>query len=84
MKVDFNNVRVQAVKNYNRLTEMLNEKIDSNGVIESFDADEIQGVMDALRNNLVIIAVSFDPDNEEFIDLGDQVTFADFNSEVDG
>lgn len=79
MKVDFNNVRVQTVRNYNRLTEILNEKINSNGVIESFDADEIQGVIDALRTNLVIIAASFEDGNNDFIDVSENLTFVDFN-----
>lgn len=79
MKVDFNNVRVQTVRNYNRLTEILNEKINSNGVIESFDADAIQGVIDALRTNLVIIAASFEDGNNDFIDVSENLTFVDFN-----
>jgi hypothetical protein len=82
MKVDFNNVRIAAVDRYNQLTEILNEKIDSRGVIESFDADEIQGVMDALRTNLVIIAASFEDGNNDFIDVCENLNFVDFNPAI--
>jgi len=76
MKVDFNNVRLQAVNAYKELVEVLNKNIseDHNGMnIVQIDISELQKPLDDLRTMLATIACTYDKLNEEFKDLTDEI-----------
>lgn len=65
MKVDFNNLRRLTLFSYEGLVKKLNEKIYPNGVIE-MDARDIQEEMDNLRQFIGSIAMTYEPDDENF------------------
>jgi hypothetical protein len=73
MKIDFNNVRIQALRNYNSLIKKLNESIvedvDMNRVI--IPVGDLERCLDLLRDNLIGIGLSYhetDPDLKCVID----------------
>lgn len=67
MKVNFNGVRKQALFAYERLCTKLNGAI-GDGMI-TIHTREIQKDMDDLKINLRVIAMTFDPDVEDFDDV---------------
>lgn len=75
MNVNFNNLRAQAVYAYNRLTIKLNEEInnpDNDGEI-CINPQYIQRDMDDLRQCLVAISCVYEPDNNDFADISNEV-----------
>jgi hypothetical protein len=64
MKIDFNNVRKQALNAYDRLATHLNNSKGYEGYM-LVDPNEIQGAMDDLRTTIGAIAMSYDPDGDE-------------------
>jgi hypothetical protein len=82
MKVDFNNLRKQALYSYNKLCVLLNNSIQdkSHDPVITIDPDEIQEEMDELRLLLFSIAYSYCEGDEDFKNLGDSVgVIASFN-----
>lgn len=88
MKVNFNNLRKQALYSYHRLARTLNNNMydtyqdthEENQL--SFSADLIQKDMDELRMFLTFIACVYEEGNEEFMNLEDVCDeIADFNPE---
>lgn len=88
MKIDFNNVRRQAVNSMDRLTKKLNDsiiKVDHyakpNDVewevnVKGYvlvDADYIQNEMDNLRMLIGSIAMTYKPDDEDFKDIYEEL-----------
>lgn len=80
MKVNFNNLRKQALYSYSRLVDKLNENIEQTRKDENdpdcnrfwwLTTDDIQKDMDDLRSLLCTIACVYEPDDEEFADLSD-------------
>ena len=75
MKVNFNNLRKQAVFSYDRLVKKLNHKItNDNG--EKFiiiDPDDIQEDLDDLRMQLMGITCVYEEGNEDFKDLTNEL-----------
>ena len=83
MKINFNNVRKQAMFSYDRLCERLNSHIrkegqetlwlDDFGRIEKgtivIDAESLQNEMENLRSLIGSIACTFEPENEDFKDV---------------
>lgn len=72
MQVNFNNLRVQAVQAYNRLTSTLNNYVNKEeGTIASIDTEAIQKDLDDLRQMLVTLACCYledDPNVKSVID----------------
>lgn len=103
MKVNFNGVRKSAMFAYDRLTAKLNASIitesqmaRANGCewdinIKGYvliDADDIQKDMESLRSMIGAIAMTYEPDNEDFQDVYEQEYPEDksmlyFNPEAD-
>jgi hypothetical protein len=72
MKVDFNNVRVQAGKAFNELMEKLEELPEN-------EKEYLQNDIDELRMALACIIYSFSEGDEEFADVGDKIKLKFFN-----
>jgi len=74
MKVNFNNLRKQALFSYHRLTVKLNEAIESDEVDGriDIDPDDIQQEMDDLRSYLFSIALTYKEGNEGFKDVSEE------------
>jgi hypothetical protein len=64
MKIDFNNVRRQAIAAYSRVVRKL--RAHTEGGQMSIDVCEIETDMDDLRSALVGIGATFEPGNAEF------------------
>jgi hypothetical protein len=88
MKVNFNNLRKQALYSYHRLATKLNEAKEEriedgydDGKIE-IDPDDIQKEMDELRSYLFGIACVYREGDEEFKDVSEEAEpIAWFNNE---
>jgi len=65
MNIDFNNVRVSAINNFNSLVRNLNTSIGCNGEIRIFKTT-IERNIDNLRSALVGIGATYEKDNEDF------------------
>jgi len=79
MKVNFNNLRKQALYSYQRLVNKLNEAKEER-TKDGYDdgkiciyPDDIQKEMDELRSQLFGIACTYVEDNEEFKDVSEEV-----------
>lgn len=59
MEVDFNNLRISLIGNFNKLTERLNESA-KNGEI-AIDINLIERHLENLRSDIVTIGCLFDP-----------------------
>jgi hypothetical protein len=68
MKIDFNNVRKQALRSYSCLVNELNISTDGSAVgnMVRVPADSIKDHLDDLRSALVGIACTYEPDNSDF------------------
>lgn len=89
MKVNFNNVRKRALIRFNELTNKLNESIIKNDDqyarpndfnreinLKGFiviDSEDIQEYMDDLRMLIGTCAMTYEEDNEDFIDVFSEV-----------
>ena len=72
MEVNFNNLRLMAIKSYSGLAKSLNNSTDKNENISTTVYD-IEEYMDDLRNMLVTIACTYEPGDENFKDLSDEI-----------
>jgi predicted polyphosphate/ATP-dependent NAD kinase len=78
MKIDFNNVRQQALEYYNKLAKELNESIctDVDCARVIVPVRDLQRVMDSLRLALISIGLSYienDPDCKQVIKNDDEI-----------
>lgn len=64
MKVDFNNVRLQALHAYDKLVERLNNSQSYEGHM-LVDPNMIEEPLNDLRMMIGTIAMSYDPDGDE-------------------
>jgi hypothetical protein len=64
MEIDFNNVRRRAVDSFNELVKILNSETMCNRL--SIDPDNLYEPIENLRQCLVGIACTYEPDNEKF------------------
>lgn len=74
MKINFNNVRKQACYAYDRLVDTLNEnrdEEDKNTIV--IDADDLYDVMNDLRMMIGSIAMTYEEDNAEFMDMYEEI-----------
>ena len=71
MKVNFNNLRKQAIYSHDRLVQKLNSA-NENGTI-TIDAETIQREMDDLRSMIGSIAMTYEDNNEDFKDVYSEV-----------
>lgn len=83
MEVNFNNMREQAIFAYDRLVEKLNSSIHRNDEYVEFpnghyqslkgcvviDASQIKKDIDDLRQTIGIIAMTFEPGDDQFKDV---------------
>ena len=76
MTVNFNNLRKQALYNYDRLVNKLNDNI----IKDNWDRkeirispDEIEEELNDLRMLIGSIAMSYEPDDENFKDIYSEV-----------
>lgn len=65
VKVDFNNVRERAVLNYNSLVRTLNAHRVNGGYI-NMPCDSIERIMVELRQDIAIIAMTYEEGREDF------------------
>lgn len=68
MNVDFNNLRRQACIAYDKLCEKLNQSIDDDGMV-SIGTNGIQDEMDELRQFIGIIAMVYEENDDEKINV---------------
>lgn len=84
MKVDFNNVRLKAINEYNALVKKLNgaicEDTDMNRVV--IPVGDLQRTIDNLRDSIVTIGLAYDEGNEDLkCVLTDDMEVLEFNPE---
>jgi len=87
MKINFNNVRVQAMYSYDRLTRKLNESIaesrkEYGDDVIRIDPDEIQSCMDDLRMQISAIASTYVEGDDDFKDMYEDKYPGDKSMEV--
>ena len=81
MKIDFNNVRITAINNFNSIVRGLNCNLKESGYV-NIHKNEIERQIDGLRSALVGIGVTYEPDNEDFkCVLDDNIHLEEFASE---
>ena len=68
MEVDFNNLRKQTCKAYDKLCSRLNSEIDEDGNID-IAASYIQGAMDDLRMMIGSTAMCYEEGDPDMIDV---------------
>ena len=84
MKVNFNNVRRQALLSFNEICKTLNNNIGkSNGEGMCVVAvEELKSHFDDLRNTLITICCTFQEDDEDFkCIVDDDTVIEEFNPE---
>lgn len=69
MRVNFNNVRKQAMLAYERLCAKLEESIDQEDNTIHIDPEDIYKEMNDLRMMIGIIAMTYEDGNEDFKDV---------------
>lgn len=72
MKVDFNSLRIRALKAHDRLVETLNEHLTDSGDTVVVDADQIESDLNDLRQYLGSIASVYEEGKPEFADVFSQ------------
>jgi hypothetical protein len=60
MKVDFNNLRVMALRNHDNLVDILNEHIDKETETVTVPVGYIEKTLEALRQHIGSIAMVYD------------------------
>ena len=83
MEIDFNDLRIQTAKNYNRLVNKLNRNIFENypAVVE-VDVDEIEDILQDLRTSIVTLCCCYLENNESVKSVVDKINhFEIFNDE---
>lgn len=87
MKVNFNNLRKQAVYSYDRLVDKLNNSIsedDWGRKVVQIDPEDIQEDLDDLRRLILSIAMVYDEGNPDFKDVTEEMNIENvkfFNNE---
>lgn len=71
MKVDFNNLRVQALRDFNSLVEVLNEHIKNDEV--RINVCWLEKHIENLRMEIVTLACCYEDDNPEYRSVIDDV-----------
>ena len=82
MKVDFNNLRLAACNDVDRLIRFLNENQDSDGDV-FFPMRDILNIITALKSDVVAIACTFDKNSDEFKDLSNDIKITELQYEED-
>lgn len=72
MKVDFNSLRIRALKAHDRLVETLNEHLTDSGATVVVDADQIESDLNDLRELLCTLASTYEEGKPEFADVFSQ------------
>lgn len=83
MEVNFNNLRKQACKTYDRLVAKMNRDINTDGVLE-LEVHNIQKEMDELGQLIGSIALCYQPNDPDIKDVFEELypgdsSMADFN-----
>lgn len=87
MKVNFNNLRKQAVYSYDRLVDKLNNSIsedDWGRKVVQIDPENIQEDLDDLRSLILSIAIVYEEGNPDFKDISEEINIENikcFNEE---
>ncbi len=78
-EVNFNAIRKNATRNFNKLSMFLNSQMGSGSYVSEFHCEEIQEIMDDLQSDLSAMNCCFIKDDDLFIDISDDVEFVGFN-----
>lgn len=80
MKVDFNNVRLQAINSYNSLIRILNGAVGGTKVI--IQIEDLQRTLDTLRDKLITIGLLYEEGRDDIrCILTDDMKVLEFNPE---
>jgi hypothetical protein len=77
------------VKNFNMLVDLINlsqttvDGDDNYQVVKAINLDRLTWTVDRLRNNIVLIACSYDEDNPEFRNITDEIPNVDYVGSLD-
>lgn len=80
MKVNFNNLRRKACASLDAIIKELNSR-DSVGGFLTLPRDTIRKDISELRSCLLALAFTYDEGNDDFKDIGDEVSIAWFGEE---
>ena len=81
MEVSMDGLRKRLIEDYNLLVKRLNGSIDDDGDI-LIHLDSIKRQLGGIRDALVILAFSHDPNNEEFNCMDANTHFENFNEQL--
>jgi hypothetical protein len=81
MEVSMDGLRKSLISDYNLLVKRLNASIDDDGDIQ-IHTDAIKRQLGGIRNALVVLAFSHDPNNEEFNCMDANTHFENFNEKL--
>ena len=80
MKVDFNNLRINAANAYNDLVKVLNRERNGNGLVKVYEEDLEEPLRD-LKSMIGAIMCVYEKDNPEFKDVVNEVEMLNFAPE---
>jgi hypothetical protein len=81
MEVSMDGLRKRLIEDYNLLVKRLKEGIDEDGDI-LIHLDSIKRQLGGIRDALVVLAFSHDPNNEEFNCMDANTHFESFNEQL--
>ena len=81
MEVSMDGLRKSLISDYNLLVKRLNASIDDDGDIQ-IHPDSIKRQLGGIRDALVILAFSHDPNDEEFNCMDANTHFESFNEQL--
>jgi hypothetical protein len=81
MEVSMDGLRKRLIEDYNLLVKRLNASTDEDGNIQ-IHPDSIKRQLGGIREALIVLAFSQDPNNEEFNFMDANTHFEIFNEQI--
>lgn len=78
-EVNFNALRSDAVKSFNKIAIFLNEQAEYGDFVHGFHCEEIKEIMDDLRSDLLSMCCCSIKGDDSFADISEKVEFVEFN-----
>lgn len=78
MEVNFNALRSNSAKSFNKISIFLNEQAESGAFVHGFHCEEIKELMDDLQSDLLSMCCCSIKDDDLFSDISEKVKFVEF------
>jgi hypothetical protein len=81
MEVSMDGLRKRLIEDYNLLVKRLNEAIDEDGNIQ-IHPDSIKRQLGGIKSAIIVLAFSYNPDDEDFNSMDANTHFESFNEQL--